>query len=247
MRKISIMAMLLALSSIAFTQNSDEEKIRKTIQTEVDAIVARNLEAWKSTWKQDKMATSTFAGLFGNSSIRGWDSLNAIVQRDLKSETRFFSSLKPDSIDIRANDNLAIVQYDMIVTPAEIDPKVYPYTDVVRNKMQQVLVKENGEWKTISRVLIQQNPYAEKPDHAAESNINTAGYDLLAAKKFSEAIEVLKLNVKLYPNSWNTFDSLGEAYMMAGNKKLAIENYEKSVKLNPKNDTGKEALVKLKK
>ena len=46
---------------------------------------------------------------------------------------------------------------------------------------------------------------------------------------------------------WNTYDSLGEAYMMAGNKKLAIENYEKSIKLNPKSESGKAALAKLKK
>jgi TolA-binding protein len=39
---------------------------------------------------------------------------------------------------------------------------------------------------------------------------------------------------------------LGEAYALAGNKKAAIENYEKSVKLNPKSTSGPEALAKLK-
>ena len=48
------------------------------------------------------------------------------------------------------------------------------------------------------------------------------------------------------PNSFNVFDSLGEAYALAGNKKLAIENYEKSMQLNPKNTNGEEALAKLK-
>jgi tetratricopeptide (TPR) repeat protein len=51
--------------------------------------------------------------------------------------------------------------------------------------------------------------------------------------------------VETFPNSSNTYDSLGEAYMIAGQKELAIKNYEKSVALNPKNDGSIEALKKL--
>ena len=69
---------------------------------------------------------------------------------------------------------------------------------------------------------------------------------MLGQKKFNEAIEVFKLNVKLYPNSSNTYDSLGEAYDAAGDKKLTIENYEKSIKLDGKNEEGKTILEKLK-
>ncbi len=43
------------------------------------------------------------------------------------------------------------------------------------------------------------------------------------------------LNVAAFPESFNAYDSLGEAYMMAGNKKLAIENLKKSLALNPGN------------
>lgn len=57
--------------------------------------------------------------------------------------------------------------------------------------------------------------------------------------------DVFKLDVQLYPDSWNTYDSLGEAYAAAGQKDLAIQNYEKSIQLNPKNDIGKQALAKL--
>ena len=46
--------------------------------------------------------------------------------------------------------------------------------------------------------------------------------------------------------SWNTYDSLGEAYAKAGDTALAIQNYEKSVQLNPKNEARIAALAKLK-
>ena len=56
---------------------------------------------------------------------------------------------------------------------------------------------------------------------------------------------MFKLNVRLYPQSWNVYDSLGEAYASAGQTALAIQSYEKSVSLNPKNEYGKAALEKL--
>jgi len=78
-----------------------------------------------------------------------------------------------------------------------------------------------------------------------EDQMNRLGYDLLGRKRMKDAIEVFKLNVEDYPQSSNTYDSLGEAYMLDGNKELAIKNYERSVELNPNNATGIEALKKL--
>lgn len=80
-----------------------------------------------------------------------------------------------------------------------------------------------------------------------ENQLNDTGYNFLTENKINEGIEVFKLNVKLYPNAWNTYDSLGEAYAAAGNKELAIENYQKSLELNPENDNAMDWLAKLKK
>ncbi len=60
-------------------------------------------------------------------------------------------------------------------------------------------------------------------------------------------LKCFKLNVKLYSKSSNTYDSLAESYALAGNKALAIQNYETSIKLNPSNENGKATLEKLKK
>jgi tetratricopeptide (TPR) repeat protein len=66
-------------------------------------------------------------------------------------------------------------------------------------------------------------------------------------KKIKETIEIFKLNVEVYPQSYNVYDSLAEAYMINGEKELAIKNYEKSLELNPKNTNAIEMLKKLKK
>ena len=80
----------------------------------------------------------------------------------------------------------------------------------------------------------------------SEREMNVGGYQLFRGGNLKAAIEVFKLNVEEFPKSANTYDSLGEAYMMDGNKELAIKNYEESVKLDPTNTNGKKMLEKLK-
>ncbi|WP_343687589.1 alpha/beta hydrolase-fold protein [Chryseobacterium gleum] len=80
-----------------------------------------------------------------------------------------------------------------------------------------------------------------------EDFMNDSGYQRLNNKDFQHAIEIFTENVRNNPKSANAYDSLGEAYMKSGNKKLAIENYEKSVQLNPHNDNAVKILQILKK
>jgi CubicO group peptidase (beta-lactamase class C family) len=89
----------------------------------------------------------------------------------------------------------------------------------------------------------------EKTDNASisEQRLNGLGYSLMRRKKLPEAIAIFKLNVEFYPQAWNTYDSLGEAYMTNGDKELAIASYKKSLALNPQNANGAEMLKKLEK
>jgi predicted alpha/beta superfamily hydrolase len=80
----------------------------------------------------------------------------------------------------------------------------------------------------------------------SEGELNKLGYVLLYHDKVQDAIDVLELNVATYPEAWNTYDSLGEAYMVGDHTALAIKNYEMSVDLNPKNEVGIAWIEKLK-
>ncbi len=68
---------------------------------------------------------------------------------------------------------------------------------------------------------------------ADEQQLNAHGYQLLAEDKKSEAIEVFKMNVKRYPDSWNVYDSLADAYDQNGNDKEAIANYKVALSKAP--------------
>ena len=71
-----------------------------------------------------------------------------------------------------------------------------------------------------------------------ESDFNRLGYQFMNQKKYTEAIAVFELNVKMYPDSWNFYDSLGEAYLKADKKDLAMKYYKKAFKLNPQKTEG---------
>jgi tetratricopeptide (TPR) repeat protein len=69
----------------------------------------------------------------------------------------------------------------------------------------------------------------------SEEEINDWAYLLFAQKQQQQSIAVLMLNTELHPASWNAFDSLGEIFQKAGNRQKAIENYRRSLQLNPDN------------
>jgi len=79
-----------------------------------------------------------------------------------------------------------------------------------------------------------------------EYEMNNLGYQLMGLNKLKESIEIFKLNVKAYPQSFNVYDSLGEAYMINGDNAFAIQNYEKSLELNPLNTNAVQMIKKIK-
>ena len=122
-----------------------------------------------------------------------------------------------------------------------------PY-DLPKKSIAETIFKTILE-KGIAPALAQYREIKEKRADTYQLNeaeMNIYGYQLLQMKKITEAIELFKLNVEAFPQSSNVYDSLGEAYMVNGDKELAIKNYVKSVELNPQNASGIEALKKLK-
>ncbi|MBF4491201.1 class A beta-lactamase-related serine hydrolase [Flavobacterium sp. MR2016-29] len=78
-----------------------------------------------------------------------------------------------------------------------------------------------------------------------EFEINEWAYRMMAKGQNNEALEILKLNAHLFPESSNAFDSYGEILLKIGDKKKAIEMYKKSIELNPNNESGRKILERL--
>jgi predicted TPR repeat methyltransferase len=80
---------------------------------------------------------------------------------------------------------------------------------------------------------------------AVESRLDGVGADLVAARKHRDAIEVLALNAKLFPRSSSAHRRLGDAYAAAGDTRLAVRSYERSLALDPRDDASRAALARL--
>lgn len=80
-----------------------------------------------------------------------------------------------------------------------------------------------------------------------EGNLNSLGYKLIGKNKTEQALEIFKLNVHLFPESGNTFDSLAEAYALLEMNSEALNNYEIALRINPANTNAKKQIEKLKK
>ena len=79
-----------------------------------------------------------------------------------------------------------------------------------------------------------------------ERILNQLGYKFLYNwVDLEKAVEIFRLNVYIHPESSNVYDSLGEAFLAQGDRAMAIENYKKSLELNPENENAKRTLKSL--
>lgn len=78
-----------------------------------------------------------------------------------------------------------------------------------------------------------------------ENNLNSIGYQFLKNDDIKKAIEVFKINIALYPNSSNTYDSMGDAYKKEKDTINAIKFYRKALDINPENRSSKRQLKRL--
>ena len=111
--------------------------------------------------------------------------------------------------------------------------------------MLALIAKLKGTQAALSRYTeLKKAPLGEyKVD---QGTLGSLGYMFLLSGQMQDAIVVLQRNVHEYPDSAEVYDNLGEAYRRAGQKDLAIQNFQTSLNLDPKNDHAVEMLKKLK-
>lgn len=78
-----------------------------------------------------------------------------------------------------------------------------------------------------------------------EESLTEFGYGLLARKDAEGAVSIFELLTSEFPDSWNAWDSRGEACRAAGKPELALTHYRKSLELNPKNDNATKVIAEI--
>lgn len=78
-----------------------------------------------------------------------------------------------------------------------------------------------------------------------ESTVNSSGYQYLERDDLESAISVFELNVEIFADSANAWDSLGEALMTKGDHSLAIRYYQRSLELDPQNHNARAMIERM--
>jgi tetratricopeptide (TPR) repeat protein len=222
----------LLITGSTYSQDAD---IKKVIANESEFFAKKDMAGWQSTWLHDASSSWALINGLGYFTANGWDSIAAKATRNFARFPKADAAKSAtDSFSIRKEGNLAIVDYKQTLTL----PNLAPFDQFVSWEHRE-LIKKGGQWKIVKQISTDLTVYGP---NGTELMMNAVGYIYLFKGDTEHAIEILTLNSKLFPNSFNVFDSLGEAYAQAGQKELAIQNYKKSLELNPNSDSGKKAL-----
>ena len=81
--------------------------------------------------------------------------------------------------------------------------------------------------------------------NVSERRLNTLAYRFLRNEEYEEAKELFKINMALYPNSSNVYDSMGDLYFSKKDTVNAIIYYKKALAINPENRSSKARLNRL--
>ena len=196
------------------------------VHTEHSSMYQRNEDIWADYPRSHKADYSRADGIVGYAWVTRYtlQFLNAYLKHDLQAmeflkKTPAEVGVPPHmmTVDFRAGRGIPAT---LDAFRAELGRQGFDQAPAIYAAM----VKEQPDFKLDEGVVIQW------------------AYDLMGENHLPEATALFKLDVQVHPDSWNAYDSLGEAYMKAGQKQLAIDNYKRSLELNPTNEDAKKKL-----
>jgi tetratricopeptide (TPR) repeat protein len=125
------------------------------------------------------------------------------------------------------------IALDEMLEQAKTNAALIAYSDWLRTK-----IFSRGIEKALDSldILIATESKKYKLD---EYDINMLGYDYLYTGETEIAVNIFKKIIDLFPESSNAYDSYAEGLFKNGQYELAIENYNRSMEIDPSNSNAK--------
>lgn len=122
-----------------------------------------------------------------------------------------------------------------------------PKKDYGELLLRTVLDRNVGDAITLYKALVSEpkNFYAYSLRSANRNGLREAGEKLMEMGRYSDAIALLKLNIKENPGYFHNYNVLGKAYLKAGDTKKAIKVFRQSAEIYT--ERGNEAFAELEK
>ncbi|TQV70909.1 serine hydrolase [Aliikangiella marina] len=111
----------------------------------------------------------------------------------------------------------------------------YEVTALQADPLAQILldaIKYQGDFDRLPNIIKTKYADSIKRKHY----LNRLGIALQNNNYLNQAVALFRLNVELFDNDGNLWDSLGEAYLAQNNYQLAIKSFERALELKPESD-----------
>jgi CubicO group peptidase (beta-lactamase class C family) len=114
--------------------------------------------------------------------------------------------------------------------------RVMPGTMRSAEALEEMLLQRlsAGDW--LQALMALDRDWVWLDAQTMERTINRVGYDALSTLGADAALHPFRLNVARFPMSSNAHDSLGEAYLAAGDLGAARASYRSALELDPSNE-----------
>lgn len=234
MKRVLFLFGFVFLVQFTFAQENidltaEENAIKEVVIKETTAWINRDYNSLISTWAHKPYAKRrafngrTFFETFG------WDEIDKNFKSSFENNPDTLKvKITRDDFIIHINNNMAWISY--FANFSWDNPG-----RVVKLKTQESrsLIKENGQWKILTltcNYLSVDDPVLK----LIQEQIYSIGNQFIRLEKTKEAIEVFKLNNKLFPEISATYDDIAWGYMNDGNNEEAVKWAKKSLEMIPK-------------
>ena len=171
-----------------------------------------------------------------------WRGANAIKPLKVEEETFFVKEMN-EKIQFLKNPTNG-EDYLVLLPKNENEEIQYNYKKIAKNQKIPSEYLNNNEFVKALEGYLDIKKQDSLDASIKESNFNSMGYKELRNKNYTKAVKIFNINIALYPNSSNVYDSYAEALMKTGDTVLAVTNYKKSLKLDSGNSRAKRFIEK---
>ncbi len=222
--KTSIYTLLLLFTVSCSNTSNSEEFIKKT--------------TGRYLYNSDELITVYFND---NTLFIKWRGATAIKPLKIDENTFFVKEMN-EKIQFLNNPNNGKMY--LVLVPKENETLQYNFKKLAPTEKtpSEYLATHEFDKALDAYITIQKNDSLDPT--IKERNFNKLGYQKLKNKNYEEALQIFKINITLYPNSSNVYDSYADALKRNGDTIKAIEFYKKSVALDSGNKKAKRFIKK---
>jgi CubicO group peptidase (beta-lactamase class C family) len=153
----------------------------------------------------------------------------------------FFAFVPADSLGVivMANNNLVDTRAIAVNIIRGGAPDPIPVYFLLKN-----VILTAGIAKTKDVYFSEKNKSSSKYSFNAK-DLDVLGRFLLDKKHYQEAIDVFLFNIELDPATAGWYDSAGDGYKAMGKHDLALESYQKALKIDPNRESTRNKILQL--